>query len=246
MIISNVISLREDGTEISRFAPRGEGFYTGESRTAVLPDLLTEDRLNYLYGKLYKAEYMKKVTIEPGVHQGSDTMINFCYLALTDSIAVTEDYDYNYIRYNSRSVTSYGGRDYFTRLCRINNFLYDFTRENGWLNGDMMRSIDRRILLTGRRAVYRIMKARVSRRCKTEQVRAVIYSEEYTSAYRRRYEAEELGTFGFEVIVPGEEAALMDHIERVYAEQKKGLARERRRERCPEGLRKLYRKLRGH
>ena len=244
LVISNVIYYREDGTEISRLAPRAEGFYSGASRTEVLPALLTEERLNYLYGKLYKGEYMRKVTIEPGVLQGSDTMINFRYLAQSRSVAVIEDYDYHYIRYTSRSVTSYSGRDFYTRLCRINTFLYDICGENGWLTDEMLRAIDTRILLTGRQAIYRIMAAPLSFGEKEEQVRTVIRSDEYTAAYLRREQAGDIGTLGFEVVVPGEEEKLMRHIEEVYAAQRRDEAMERRRARYPGWLKKLRQKLR--
>ena len=39
-----------------------------------------------------------------------------------------ENYDYNYIRYKSRSVTSYKGDEYFSRLLRLNLYVRDLMR----------------------------------------------------------------------------------------------------------------------
>ena len=146
LVLSNVIYVYEDGSEKERFSPRSSGSYTRADFGALLPPLLDENRLNYLYAKLYKTALLRDVRVEPDVMQGSDTMINFMYLNKAQSITLIDDYDYYYVQYEKRSVTSYMGADYFSRLYRINKFLLDKTAEYGFLNDDMLRVIDTRIL----------------------------------------------------------------------------------------------------
>ena len=88
LVLSNVIYLNEQMEEIKRFIPRAEGFYTEEELPAILPVLLEEDRLNYLYGKLFRKKLLEEIRVEKGVRQGSDTMINMQYCLQIRNLAV--------------------------------------------------------------------------------------------------------------------------------------------------------------
>ena len=79
LVISNVIYVFQNGVEIFRFSPRKESFYTKEQFPDILPELLEDERMNYLYTKLYRTEYLKDIRVESDVKQGSDTMINMQY-----------------------------------------------------------------------------------------------------------------------------------------------------------------------
>ena len=98
-VISNVIYANPEGVETSRFIPRKEAFYTKEQLPDIVPTLLEEDRLNYLYTKLYRTEYLKDIRVEPDVKQGSDTMINMQYTLRINNLAVIDEYDYHNYRY---------------------------------------------------------------------------------------------------------------------------------------------------
>ena len=137
-VISNVITVEHDGYEVSRFKPRKEAFFTKEQLLDILPDLLVEKRLNFLYTKLFRTKYLKDIRVEPDVKQGSDTMINMQYALGINNLAVIEDYDYYYVQYHNHSVTSYSGTDFFWRLYRINKYLYDLTEQKGFLNDKML------------------------------------------------------------------------------------------------------------
>ena len=137
-VISNVITVEHDGYEVSRFKPRKEAFFTKEQLLDILPDLLVEKRLNFLYTKLFRTKYLKDIRVEPDVKQGSDTMINMQYALGINNLAVIEDYDYYYVHYHNHSVTSYSGTDFFWRLYRINKYLYDLTEQKGFLNDKML------------------------------------------------------------------------------------------------------------
>ena len=53
-VISNVIDVTEKGKEFDRFVPRKKAFFTKDQLPDILPELLEEKRLNYLYTKLYR------------------------------------------------------------------------------------------------------------------------------------------------------------------------------------------------
>lgn len=248
LVLSNVILVYEDGSEKNRFVSREEGFYTKEAFPSLLPALLMEERLNFLYAKLYKTALLQQVHIEANVMQGSDTMINFRYLKNVGSIAVIGDYDYYYVQYQKRSVTSYMGGDYFMRLYRINKFLLDITAEYGWQNDEMLRVIDSRILHVGRNALIRIAKSSDPLEDKYKRAEEVVNSEEYLCSYRRQTEKGNGERFReryhYEMIAPGTEKAFIDRTVKVIKEEKKNEKILRLREKCPDFVFNIWHKMR--
>lgn len=248
MVLSNVILVYEDGSERNRFASRGEECYSREDFPKLLPELLSEERLNYLYAKLYKTELLKTVRVEPNVMQGSDTMINFLYLKNAQSIAVIEDYDYYYVQYKKRSVTSYMGNDYFQRLYRINKFLLDITEECGWQNEEMLRVIDFRILHVGANTIRRIAGSQDSRDNKYRRAAEVVGSEEYLTSYKRQNNQDSRGLFyeryRYEMIAPGTEAAFIDRTEASLKEIEKNQRLQNLRGKCPDAVFRIWHKIR--
>ena len=218
LVISNVITVNQYGVETRRFPPRKEAFFTKEQLPDVLPELLEEDRLNYLYSKLYRTEYLKDIRVEPDVKLGSDTMINIQYVTRINNIAVIEDYDYQYIRYTTRSVTSTKSTDFFWRMYRIQKFLYDVTEKNGLLNDNMLRVIDGRTMISGIVGLYRIEQADIKMKTKLAAAHTAIHSDEYLWAYNRLKENRQLETLKFKVIHPGEEEAF---IQRMHKRKRK-------------------------
>ncbi len=244
MVLSNVIYVYEDGREKERFVFRPAGRYSREDFEALLPELLDENRLNFLYAKLYKTALLKDVRVEPDVMQGSDTMINFMVLNKAQSIAVTEDYDYSYVQYKKRSVTSYMGADYFSRLYRINRFLLDKTAEYGFLNDEMLRVIDGRILHIGRTALSRIAQSSDSLSNRYKRASEVVNSEEYLLSYHRQEERGNLPLFReryrYEPIAPGREKQYIDHVLKVRRDAEKSSRIRRLREKCPDGIFRIW------
>ena len=240
MIIAGIINVYENGEELDRFVERPRAYYTREDFPAVLPALLDENRLNYLYAKLYKAEILRDIRIEDDVRQGSDTMINCMYLEKAQSIAVTEDYDYSYVHYTKRSVTSYLGPDYFSRLLRINRFVSDSMEKSGFMNDDMRRIVDGRFLWSGSRYL--------SRSCKTDMpvgklrkiASDVLNNDEYMTAYRRQKELGNIPGYRFRVLEPGKEQEFIDHVRGVKKETEKNERLKKLREICPDPVFELW------
>ena len=244
MVISNVIFRNEALEETSRFVARSEELFEGEQIRQVLPALLAENRLNYLYGRLYRTEPLKDVRVEPDVMQGSDTVINCQYVVKINSIAVIENYDYNYIRYKSRSVTSYKGDEYFSRLLRLNLYVRDLMRRKGFYTPEMEEAIDVRILFTGRAALQRIAGAPLPTNEKHKRASQVAQNEEYSASYeRQKAKASELY---FRVIPPDEALAYIDETAAVYRDAENDAKKEKMRGKIPKPLLKLYRKMRNH
>lgn len=221
MVISNVVYHSEAGEEFDRFVERPEELIEKERFGEELPKLLVERRFNYLYAKLFRSEYLKQTYVEPDVMQGSDTMINSQYVLKINNIAIADAYDYNYIIYAKRSVTSYSGDSVFERLCRINRFVYDTMEAGGYLNDEMLRVIDGRFLYSGTIAVGRIAKStEMTMAQKYQKAEKIVQSEEYGRSYRRQQERGNLNTYTFDVIEPGRER---EYVKSIY--QKKRAAK---------------------
>ena len=239
-VISNVIYVTQDGHEYSRFSPRKEEFFTKELFPDILPDLLEENRLNYLYTKLYRTEYLKDIRVEPDVKLGSDTMINIQYAMRINNIVVIEDYDYHYVRYATRSVTSYVGTNFFWRMYRIQKFLYDVTEKNGLLNDKMLRAIDKRTLISGNVGLCRIGRLDINMKEKLVAAHKTIYSNEYLCSYNRMKEKGQLESLNFKVIHPGEEEAFVHQVHKKNKDHKKLLRKKRILKYTPKFVFKAY------
>ena len=242
MVLSNVIFRSEALEETSRFVPRAAAVYEGERIKEELPGLLVENRLNYLYGKLYRAELLSGVRVEPDVMQGSDTMINCQYVVKAKRIAVTEDFDYSYIRYQSRSVTSYKGDLYFIRLVRINKYLRDLMREHDLYTEEMERAIDIRIVLSAKRALARLAGVKLSKRKKHEKAREIAENSEFVSSYER---LSKYGTdlIGERTVAPDEAISYVDECTAVYRDKETEEKAEAMRGRYPDVIIRLYKKI---
>jgi hypothetical protein len=147
--------------------------------------LIEDRRLNYLYGKVYRSSLLTNIRVEDDVKTGSDTMINCQYIANINNIVLIDDLDYHYIKYNSRSVTSYSGNDIFPRVCRINRFIYKSMEEQGYLTVQMTNVIDKRILLSAIWAIEKYIKSEDSQVDKVKKIDAILNSKDYQRALNR-------------------------------------------------------------
>ena len=201
LVISRVAYRLEKGNVLEGcFPERGEVCFKKAEFPQKLPMLLDDRRLNYLYGKVYRSALLKGVRVEDDVRQGSDTMINLQYIEKANSIVIIDDLDYNYIRYGNRSVTSYSGDDAFERICRINRFVFDETKRQGLLTEEMVKTIDKRVLLSAIWVIDKIMANDASHDVKARQITKILNNELYTSSYERQKNNK--STFNFEVIKP--------------------------------------------
>lgn len=211
-VISNVIYVNQEGDETSRLTPRKEAFFTKEQLPDILPELLEEDRLNYIYTKLYRTNLLKDIRVDPNIKYAEDTVINMQYVLRINNLAVIEAYDYYYIQHPTQSITSKQGTDFFWRLYRINKYLYDLTEQNGLLNDKMKRVIDERILLSGKIALRHIGGMSVSMTTKLEAAHKTIHSDEYLLSYNRLKENGQLDSLRYKVIHPSEEDAFIHEV----------------------------------
>lgn len=241
-VISNVVYLNEDLTEKWRFEPRAEGFYTEESFPDLMPELFREERLTYLFGKLFRAELMKGISVEPDVRSGSDKMINFQYFIRIKNLAVIEDYDYFNIKYTTRSVTSYRGDRFFERYYRSVRFIFDLLEQNGKLDDKMILALDERVLIIGRNAVYNIYRKKMPLEEKCRKADRVTGCEEYRTSYERQKRLGNLDKLRVDAIAPEDGGAFIKFKVDMIAQEKKDQRKKRLRELCPDFVFNLYHK----
>ena len=165
-----------------------------------LPVLLRDRRLNYLYAKAFRSDILKQIGVEKDVKQGSDTMFVFQYLERARSVVLIDDVDYHYIKYQTRSVTSYSGSDAFDRLIRINNYIRDFSEAHGLMTEELLTEIDGRIFISALWMIEKIMNTAGSDPQKSEEIDKILNNEYYIEAYERR--KNELEKYDFEPVMP--------------------------------------------
>ena len=200
MVISRVQYLLEDGTVEGSFRARGEVFIPKEDFKEKVPMLLGDRRLNYLYGKVYRTSLLKDIRVEDDVRQGSDTMINFQFLNNASNVVLIDDVDYHYIRYSSRSVTSYSGEDAFFRICRINKYVYDYSEKMGILTDRLLYIIDSRVLQSAIWVIDKILASNNDEATKAQQITRILNDEFYVASYHRQKDNKD--SFVFDMIEP--------------------------------------------
>ena len=201
LVISRVEYLKE-GKDIPQdvHPERGEIFITKEDFNKYIPMLLDDRRLNYLYAKMFRTELLKPLRVEDDVMQGSDTMFVFQYLDKAQSIVLIDDVDYHYIKYQTRSVTSYSGSNAFERLLRINCFIRTFALEHGMMTEELNNIIDGRILLSAIWVIDTMMYVDEPYKYKAEQIDNVLNNSEYVEVYNRQ--KDNFDIYGFTPIEP--------------------------------------------
>ncbi len=240
LTISRVQYLLENGAVEGEFRERGEMLITKEAFSEQLPMLLDDRRLNYVYGKVYRSALLKDIRVDADVRQGMDTMINFMYLERASSIVLIDDLDYHYIRYTSRSITSYSGEDAYLRILRINRFIYDKTSAYGFLTDEMQMIIDKRILLSAQWVIDKIMSSAQSEQNKAEQITGILSNADYIASYQRQKGKDE--AFGFEIIKPQDGSLYIRKTERRKSRLQ---TKARILALCPKPLVRVYHKLKG-
>lgn len=237
--ISRVVyRLEKDNIVEGCFPERGEVFIPRTEFCDKLPMLLDDRRLNYLYGKMYRASLLKDIRVEDDVRQGSDTMINCQYLANAQSVVLIDDLDYNYIKYKSRSVTSYSGGDAYERICRINAYVYEHMGKNGFLTEEMKRIIDGRILLSAIWCIERVQETVLDEQARAETITQILNNSLYTQAYARQ--RANLDSYPFTPIIPQDGQT---YIKRCAREAKRNQRKAKLIDRCPKFILKIYRKF---
>ncbi len=187
LAISRVKYLREkDMVQTAETPPRGETFISEAELQDWIPTLLEERRLNYFYAKVYRSELLKPLRIEEDVKQGSDTMLVIQYMHKAKSVVLIDDLDYHYIKYGTRSITSYSGKEAFARLLRVNLYVRDHCRDHNTLTDKLNHVIDGRILLAGIWVTDKILSSDLPDDEKIAQLSGVLENEEYTASYQRQ------------------------------------------------------------
>ena len=181
LVISCVTCRNEAGRLLFKTPPRGGTVLEQVDFREALPALLRENRLNYLYAKLYRTEYLRECRVEDDVKLGSDTMFNFQYLMKIHSIALTDDEDTLYIKYETRAVCSYKGTDLYVRQFRIESVITGIIRDSEYWSDDMQRAIDRRIIGYAVATIRGCVQAGISLleqyNCAREMANTAIYRE---------------------------------------------------------------------
>lgn len=241
LAISRVMYQSEKDNIIDGYFPeRGELLISREEFAEKLPMLLDDRRLNYLYGKVYRSSLLKDIRVEDAVKQGSDTMINCQYIAKINRIVLIDDLDYHYIKYNSRSVTSYSGQDAFLRICRINRYIRTAMESQGMLTIEMSHIIDKRILLSAIWVIDRIMSTIESQGERIAQIDAILDNKDYQGALQRY--KDELWELGFDPICDN---SGKQYIQRIAREKQVSLAKNKVLKVTPKWIHNIYRKICG-
>lgn len=220
LAISRVQYHLENGAVEGAFRARGELLIRREDFPEKIPVILDDRRLNYLYGKVYRSSLLKDIRVEDDVRQGSDTMINFRFLAKAASVVLIDDLDYHYIRYNSRSVTSYKGEGAYLRIQRINRDVYDCSESMGILTDEMLAVIDARNLQSAVWVIDKIVASDSDDDTKARQIGEILNDGFYRASYERQKKRD--AALDFEVIAPQDGAAYLKKRQRhTDAQQRK-------------------------
>ena len=202
LVISNAVLCNEKGDEIYRFPHREEGVFSKNDYSEILPKLYLEDRLNYMFGRLYKSKWLKEINVGEE-DMGEDTRTVAQYLMKIDNFVVIDECDYHYIKYNQRAITATLGSERFHKMWKINQFVYNVMEQNGLLNEEMIKTIDTRIFSAARMTLDEIVYNKQSRKEKYLAADRIIDSKEYKASYYRQKEKGNIYSLVIKPVSPG-------------------------------------------
>ena len=205
LVISNVIVYNVKGEEFYRFPYRKKELFYKEDYYTILPNLLAEDRLSYMVGKLYKSELLKEIEVGEE-DMGEDTRTVTQYLMKTNNLVVIDEYDYHYIKYSERTITATLGNNCFYKIWGINKFVYDLMKQNNLLSDEMIKEIDFRILGATVFSLNRILYNEDTIEEKLILADEIIDSKEYVTSYNRQKKNKNLKYLDAKPIAPGKGA----------------------------------------
>lgn len=93
--------------------------------------------INYLWNKLYVTDIIKKFNIkfDNSVNWGEDLMFNLEYLGYCNNITIIDKHLYNYINYNSNSITSTFNKELYTNQQNMYKAVRKFLFSNNEYSG---------------------------------------------------------------------------------------------------------------
>lgn len=105
--------------------------------------LLRSRRFNYVYGKLYKTEVIvkNKVAFLSDVNIGEDTIFVFDYLLCVSKIKIVGKPYYNYVKYQSGTLSSARHVDLYDKLELVNNKIEESLKTLDVFNEEMLSAI---------------------------------------------------------------------------------------------------------
>jgi glycosyltransferase involved in cell wall biosynthesis len=100
--------------------------------------------INYLWNKLYKAAFIKTnaIKFDEAIKWGEDLSFNLQYIDFCSIITITNKKLYNYVNYNSNSITSKLNKDLFKIQSSMYKEVKGFLMNNHSYSGENKESVD--------------------------------------------------------------------------------------------------------
>lgn len=124
LVIGLIIQQTADLT-FHKQSPGKSGYITREQYGDFVPELLTERRINYVHGKLYRRKVITDNALffeDDMLTSAEDTVFNFTFLKYCSSIFIS-DACVHYYMYNTNGLARQFYPDRYQRSCRLNRFL---------------------------------------------------------------------------------------------------------------------------
>ena len=129
------------------------------NNTGIIAELIRDRRFNYVYSKLFLREVIvnNKIKFDDEITLGEDTVFVFDYIKRIKSVSIIGNCYYNYIRYDSNSLTAVFWDDFFTKFTFINDYIENTLIEMGLLDQVTLRAIDERRIISSTWVIDSIM-----------------------------------------------------------------------------------------
>lgn len=146
---------------------------------AVFAELLRENRLNYVYGKLYKRSKIleNQIFFQKDISVGEDTIFVLDYLKKIDKLRIIGKAFYNYVKYQTGTLTSKGYPDLYDKCTFINKWIENVFKEIGVFGENVRNVINVRRIESARWAIDGFRKSKLNKRQKIASVDGVLKSQ---------------------------------------------------------------------
>ena len=144
----------------------------------ILPSLLDERRINYVHGKLYKGEIIKKYNLffeNEKLTSAEDTVFNFTFLKFCDNIQICGASVHFYMQHEGLARKFV--EDRYKRFGRLSDFIEKTCEEINLYNEEMKAVIDKRRVLSAIWCKDSIINAEIKKKKKIELLNYIYVDE---------------------------------------------------------------------
>lgn len=113
-------------------ATKKDKYYDLKQEKNIILNLINNATINNLGNKVYKLDYIKKYNLyfDENIDFGEDLLFNLKYINKCENVYLSSFYNYNYVQYNTKSISKQNIDNRYEKLFYINSHILEISHVN--------------------------------------------------------------------------------------------------------------------